>query len=244
MKLREIFETWARRVGDKFHDQQWLLSKWDCQEGILWPEDKFRAMVDGILEDFDISPGNTVADLGCGGGWILQKLARRPQQVIGVDFSRTMLENAGRLNPEQTFVCADIARLPFKKEVFDRVLCYFVFINFVDDDLIVQSLNDIVRLLKPGGRALIGQLPDGEESEVYDREKKRYIQYCREEFSLSDDLRKVCRVPLRLFNRRHLEEILRTLDVSYHFRDSFNPFYRAGEPERISWRFDLLLDRK
>lgn len=244
MNLRKIFETWARTAGDKFRDQQWLLSKWDCQEGILWPEEKLQLMTGGILGDLQIASGQVVADLGCGGGWITGKLAGPGRRVIGVDFAPGMLEQARRTNPQGAFICAGIGQLPFKDAVFDRILCYFVFINFVDDAVVEKGIKDIVRLLRPGGRALIGQLPDKEKSEVYDQEKERYIRYCREEFALTEDLREVCRVPLKLFDRRRLEELLGKLNISYQFRDAFNPFYRAGEPERISWRFDLIIEKK
>jgi ubiquinone/menaquinone biosynthesis C-methylase UbiE len=51
-------------------------------------------------------------------------------------------------------------RLPFKDETFNRVLCYHVITNFLDDDFTRSVLMQLVRVTRKGGFVLIGNTPD------------------------------------------------------------------------------------
>ena len=90
-----------------------------------------------------------------------------------------MLSNTKEICPEISFVCGNIGELPFKDGIADRALCYFVLINMMDDFDIQNAIIDIMRILKKGGRALIGQLPDKSCSYDYDKSKQEYLQYYR-----------------------------------------------------------------
>lgn len=240
--IKDIFDRWAGGgAGDRYAREQWLLSKWEVVDGVVWPPEKIRVMRDTLIAGLRPAPTDTFVDLGCGGGWILQMLQPYFQHSAGLDFSEPMLEQARRLCPEADFCRGDISRLPFQEGRFDCALCYFVFINFTDDDYVARALGEIARVLSKGGRALVGQLPDAAGSAAYDQAKAAYHAYCREAFTLGDSHRDQCRVPQKLFDRRTLQRQLDRLGLIYEFRDSFNPFYRPGEPETVSWRFDIVL---
>lgn len=73
--------------------------------------------------------GARVLDVGCGTGWLAQRLARRGWRVVGLDPSAAMLARAaGRL----PVVRGDGLRLPFADGAFDAV-CVTAVLDFVDD---------------------------------------------------------------------------------------------------------------
>ena len=123
----------------------------------------------------DLKPGETVLDLGCGGGFDCFLAARRvgpSGRVIGVDMTPEMLARA-RKNIEQyrertgldnvEFRLGEIEHLPVPDACVDVVLSNCV-INLSPDK--PQVWREIFRTLKPGGKvsvsdlALLRPLPD------------------------------------------------------------------------------------
>jgi ubiquinone/menaquinone biosynthesis C-methylase UbiE len=241
MDLRNLFNKWGQQAQQDYAQKQWLLSKWEVIEGIDWSPKKIAVMLQSIREGLALDPTHTLVDLGCGGGWILKALKTSAKRVIGLDFSLSMLQHARRYCGQELFVCGDISQLPICENCCDRVLSYFVFLNFMDDRLVEQGIREIFRILRKGGRALIGQLPDQQCSQEYDRAKKDYLDFCRANYPLGKSHREICQAPQKLFLREKLLRFLEGQKIPHQTRDSFNPFYRPGEPEVVKWRFDLIL---
>ncbi|MBF0122288.1 MAG: class I SAM-dependent methyltransferase [Candidatus Omnitrophica bacterium] len=241
MQLKKIFEEWTGFTENKFSDRQWLLAKWEVSEGVVWPKAKIDVMIKTILQRLDLRFDHTLIDLGCGGGWILDLLSGRVQSAVGLDFSWGMIQNAAVLVPRNRLIQGAIGELPFKDGTFDRILCYFVLINVLDDTDVERFLVDMFRVLKPGGRLLVGQMPDRAGSKDYDSAKVEYFDYCRSHYQLGDCLRDQNRIPQKLFDVLRLRAFLDSQKIRYEICPSFNPFYRPGEPETVTWRFDLVL---
>lgn len=85
-------------------------------------------------------------DVGTGTGAGATKIAERfpGAEVVGVDVSRAMLDQARTLAPGITFVEGDASRLPFGNAEFD-VVAHANMIPFLDET---------ARVLKPGGWTL------------------------------------------------------------------------------------------
>lgn len=239
--LKNLFEEWGRTVRTDYVDRQWLLSKWEVCEGIVWGPEKINIMTRTIVEGLELNKNDSLADLGCGGAWILKQLRPFVKNAVGLDFSQAMLVNARKFCPSENFVCGGIGQLPFKDESLDCALSYFVFLNFLDDDFVEKAILDIARVLKKKGRALIGQLPDKTRSADYDRAKAQYLLYCEKNFKVGKSHREVCRTAQKLFDADRLKRFLDQEKIEYSLRKSFNPFYRAGEEPLVDWRFDLVL---
>ncbi|MFI4897826.1 MAG: bifunctional demethylmenaquinone methyltransferase/2-methoxy-6-polyprenyl-1,4-benzoquinol methylase UbiE [Phycisphaerales bacterium JB059] len=105
--------------------------------------------------------GGRVLDVACGTGDLTEALARtNAREVIGLDFTREMLDVAGvkrdRLPPELgakvSYVEGDAMDLPFESAAFDALTIAFGIRNVQDPH---RALREFARVLKPGGRLVV-----------------------------------------------------------------------------------------
>ncbi|HYL39916.1 MAG TPA: class I SAM-dependent methyltransferase [Candidatus Binatus sp.] len=130
----------------------------------------FGGFYDGVAADVaaSLSPGASVLEVGCGPGHLAQRLAERGFEVTGLDLDPAMVERARRAAaalglqgagvdaaPVPAFVVGDVASLPFDDGSFDAVVSTLSMHHW--DDAVV-GIREIVRVLKPGGRALVWDL--------------------------------------------------------------------------------------
>ena len=103
--------------------------------------------------------GRRVLDVGCGDGMLAVALRERGVEVVGIDASPAMIEaakqRARRHGADIAFEVADARRLPFPAESFDLVTAIAI-LCFVEDAAPV--FGEIARVLRPGGRLVIGEL--------------------------------------------------------------------------------------
>jgi len=97
-----------------------------------------------------------VLDVGCGGGYTACRLANEIGcQVIGIDISEVMLEQASKraendgVTDKVTFHHADVADLFFDEEFFNAALVESVLTPLPGNKL--DALKEICRVLMPGG---------------------------------------------------------------------------------------------
>jgi 2-polyprenyl-6-hydroxyphenyl methylase/3-demethylubiquinone-9 3-methyltransferase len=96
--------------------------------------------------------GVKVLDVGCGGGFSCEFMAKRGAIVSGVDLSPACIESA-RLHAQKTRLTIDYRagvaeQLPFESNQFDCVVCVDVLEHIAD---LAQTLREVSRVLKPGG---------------------------------------------------------------------------------------------
>lgn len=101
-----------------------------------------------------IPKGGRVGDVGCGPGHIACFLSGHGVDAMGVDFSQSMVDTAKRLNPELEFERADMRRLPFADASFAGITAFYSLIH-IERTGILEALNEMLRVLSPGGRLLI-----------------------------------------------------------------------------------------
>ena len=109
------------------------------------------ALADRVVE------GGAVLEVAPGPGYLAIELARlRGLRVTGLDISRTFVriatENAVRAGVPVTCQHGDAAAMPFEPDSFDFLVCRAAFKNFTEP---VRAMDEMHRVLKPGGEALI-----------------------------------------------------------------------------------------
>jgi len=100
-----------------------------------------------------------IVDLGCGTGFFTNILASKYKEVIGVDFSKNMLEFAKEKSTQEVkWVEADAFKLPFDNASID-VIYTNLMIQWCNP--LSELLKEMVRVLKPGGLFIFSTLADG-----------------------------------------------------------------------------------
>lgn len=111
-----------------------------------------------LLELTKLRPGERALDICCGTGDIAIRLADTGAEVVGLDFSKPMLEVAKRRqNPESrirnpTFLEGDAQNLPFDDFTFEVATVGYGLRNLASWE---RGLEEMWRVTKPGGRLLV-----------------------------------------------------------------------------------------
>jgi len=115
--------------------------------------DEARRHVDFVVEHLGgAEKPRAVLDLACGAGRHTAVLRERGYRTLGVDLSVTLLARP----PRQPSVAADMRFLPVADQTFDWVLNFFTSFGYFETEREnFQVLEEIVRVLAPGGRFLI-----------------------------------------------------------------------------------------
>jgi len=114
-----------------------------------------------IAAKLRVGPGDRVLEVGCGSGMVLSTILQNGQRGFGVDLSEKLIRRAAAFGVDRTrldLLAAEAAGLPFRDGVFDRVLCYSVFQCFPDRGYARRALRELVRVCKPGGMILVGDV--------------------------------------------------------------------------------------
>jgi ubiquinone/menaquinone biosynthesis C-methylase UbiE len=122
----------------------------------------FLAIRDRIVELAEPRRDDRVVDLGAGTGLLALALAPQVREVVAVDISQRMLERLddaavadGVLNVE--FLTGDLRRLPLEDESATLVVSNYCF-HHLDDPGKELALAEARRILRPGGRLVIGDM--------------------------------------------------------------------------------------
>ena len=107
------------------------------------------------LEQLSIPAGAFVLDAGGGTGRVAQFLRGQAAQVVVVDQSFKMLREAHKKEGLNT-ACSDTERMPFRDNIFDRILMLDALHHVVNQ---LETINELCRILAPGGRIVIEE-PD------------------------------------------------------------------------------------
>jgi len=113
-----------------------------------------------ILDLMGPVAGRRVLDLGCGDGLLTSTLAERGAWAVGIDADRAVLEVANRhlvsgARARPRFIEGRLEELPFPAATFDVVVVVTVLCLVPDR---TTAIREAARVLRPGGRLIIGEL--------------------------------------------------------------------------------------
>ena len=140
------------------------IDDWDGAMGAKWLSqiDMFEAMLapagQASMEMAGFAPGESVVDIGCGGGGTTIDIATvigNTGHATGVDISRELvaaaISRARRANlTNLSFIHADAATSQLEQAPFDRLYSRFGSMFFADPAAAFANLR---RMIRPGGRA-------------------------------------------------------------------------------------------
>lgn len=116
---------------------------------------EFQKLADRM--SWEIPEKSSILEVAPGPGHLSIELARRGSyDITGLDISKSFVqiagENAQKASVNVDFQHGNASAMPFSDDTFDIVVCRAAFKNFSQP---VEAVNEMFRVLKPGGRAMI-----------------------------------------------------------------------------------------
>ena len=117
-------------------------------------------LVEWGLAQIDLRAGDTVLDIGCGGGNTLARMAQRVTEghLVGIDYAETSVEasrafNAGLVEEGRMEILhGSVEHLPFADGQFDAVVTVESFYFWPSPE---ESLKEAARVIRRGGTFLL-----------------------------------------------------------------------------------------
>ncbi len=123
-----------------------------------------------ILTRIGADSGSHVLEVGCAAGFLAHLIAPAVGAFVGIDLAEGAVGAARKLGlANATFEVADGEKLRFKDNSFDAAFCYDVFSNFPSFSNGAPLIAEMVRVVRPGGRVLVGSVPDDATKDAYVR---------------------------------------------------------------------------
>ncbi|MEP4380277.1 MAG: metalloregulator ArsR/SmtB family transcription factor [Alphaproteobacteria bacterium] len=176
-RLGEIKDARARLAEAYFRE---AAGSWDQIRALHVDEGVVEGAIQDLLTD---EVHDTLLDIGTGTGRMLQLLAGRVREAVGVDQSRDMLAVARtNLSEPEYRNCnvrqADMYQLPFNDQSFDLVILHMV-LHFADEP--GHAIKEAARVLKSGGTFVVVDFAPHEMEALRDDHAHRRLGFRTEE---------------------------------------------------------------
>jgi ubiquinone/menaquinone biosynthesis C-methylase UbiE len=111
-----------------------------------------RALLDRFAEQ--VRSLGTACDLGCGPGQVARYLYEQGVDVLGIDASAGMVEQARKLNPAIAFRQGTMTALEVADEAWSGIVAFYSIIHIPRHE-VTTVLREFRRVLQPGGVLLL-----------------------------------------------------------------------------------------
>ena len=145
----------------------------------------YLKVIGHVASSLALTPGDRLLDVGCGNGLMAIVLSELCRELVGIEPVEALAAQARAHNRARSgvrIVVGESWALPITSRSVDRLLCYGVLQLLEDLDAVERSLAEMARVLRPGGRGLIGAIPD---LRVRDRVLGPYLESVRTASHLS-----------------------------------------------------------
>ncbi|HEY33672.1 MAG TPA: class I SAM-dependent methyltransferase [Dehalococcoidia bacterium] len=125
----------------------------------------------------NLQPEDDVLDVGCGAGYFLKRYASHVNSIAALDYSEVMVEMATNKHRDRiaagtaAIVHGEASQLPWEDNRFSAVTSMGSFIVFPKP---LESLKEMCRVLRPGGRAVVSIEYNAEDGKDHSKEVKNY----------------------------------------------------------------------
>ena len=135
----------------------------DLGKQVLRPTDykTWGLLSEDIIKKLQLEQNvKSILDVGCGNGHLTSLFKDKSEEIFGIDYAPSMIEQAKKIIPDGNFFVGSAELLPFSPSFFSRTICYSIFHYFSDEEQIYKVVDEICRVTSPGGIILIGDLLD------------------------------------------------------------------------------------
>lgn len=117
--------------------------------------EEFRILANRLIKD--TPAGSSILEVAPGPGYLSIEMAKRGNyEITGLDISHTFVqiakENAEKESVNIDFLLGNASAMPFNENTFDLIVCRAAFKNFSRP---LEAINEMYRVLKKGGCAII-----------------------------------------------------------------------------------------
>ena len=146
---REAYDFWARHFSDPA-----LMANRDVETT--------RQKIARLARQLPLEPSSCVLDVGPGDGALFRLVAGSVRRCCGVDPSDAAVSKLASLFRDATnveFVVGSAEEIPCPDDEFDVVVINSVLHSLPSMQNVGRSLEELVRVCKPGGLIFVGELP-------------------------------------------------------------------------------------
>lgn len=180
-RWREHWSSFPLTVGE----QDYLKQVGKTVQGQPISNDQLKLIIAGIIHHLRLNEDDTVLDLCCGNGLITQEISKVSRQVVGVDFSRPLVDIARKHHQPQNVRYLNLSVLDLEPDEvkqfgpFTKVYMYEGLQHFGEDSL-AKVLVSIKKMCDGSLFALLGSVPDRSKIwSFYNTPKRRLDYFCR-----------------------------------------------------------------
>lgn len=132
----------------------------------------------------------SICDIGCANGFYTHKLAKQGFNALGIDSDNEAicLAHRHRSGKRTEFMIGDAQRLPLQSASLDKVILVSVLEHIINDE---QALEEITRVLKPGGCLVMSVDSLSHETVAGDFKERHRRRYLVERYYTLPDLRRM-----------------------------------------------------
>ena len=160
----QYYEERSRRFTDPLVASEYITPEGKLESALI------EAMTGFVIEHLAPVSTDRFLEIGCGCGVMLSSLADRGvlgPETSGIDVSPGMIEKARLMVTLATFEVMDAASVGKLGKKFDKILLWGV-LHYLDRrDYVTAALRKITDVLRPGGKILLGWVPDADRKDDY-----------------------------------------------------------------------------
>lgn len=119
-----------------------------------------RRILPDVLAKLHVEAHHRVLDIGCGAGALAIPLSFLADEVVAIDHPETVAAVRRRFHDERLSLVGGAFPGVSLDGTFDRIVAYSVVVCLPDLDAVTGFMLAAARLLRRGGRMLIGDLPN------------------------------------------------------------------------------------